>query len=1025
MANLRANLTEDYMVEQPAINWLKGLGYSHIHGSELSPENGERESYRHVVLKRRFIQTIKRINPWLTDELAEEVYKKVVELEHPDFVVKGKIFYDLLTNGVKLTFKEGKEEKTKIVKVVDFENPENNEFLAANQFTVEYQYEKDMHRRPDLVIFINGLPLAVFEFKSFNANETSRDAFNDHKTKMEDIPQLYAYAQVLIASDGFETKYGSPTSDWDRFFVWEGILSDDDVEVEEIEEGHFRYFFKGEELTSLEVLLKGLFRKNHFLEYLEDFILYEQSGETYEKKIAIFHQFYTVKKAVEKTKECVLEGKKPEERRIGVVWHTQGSGKSITMLFYARKVLKIKKFENPLLLFITDRRNLDEQLHSLFSFMPIVKRAESIKELQELIRTQAGGIIFATIQKFGKKNEEEYPFLTDRRNIIVIADEAHRSQYRELARNLRKAIPNASFMGFTATPIELQDRDTYLVFGAPIGIYSMDKARRHKVVVPIYYEPRLSELHLTHEFIDEEFEELSEFMSPEEKEALKRKFARLERLILNPERLSKIARNIVDHFNKRCQEIEGKAMVVTISRKVAVMLYEEMVKQSDAPSLAVVISGNRGKDPEEYWQHLRNRHELEELLNNFKNPERDPKMVIVVDMLLTGFDVPCLHTMYFDKPMKGHSLVQAIARVNRVFKDKPGGLIVDYIGIADNLRKSLSRYTLETIREVLTDINEVISLLKEKYDIVSSFFNGLNYKEWKKLSPEELSKLTAEAYNRIATEEKKKIFVKNFVALKKLYLLASPHPETIGIKDEVRFFEMIKKMVVKYSTTKIREISRDLEYEINQLISSSISAEKPVDVFALLEKGKPDISVLDESFLAQFREMRYKNYAADLLLKIINDELRVRMKKNPFRYKSLYEMLKELIEKYNVRLVTTADVIEELMEIAKEIRRKQGEGEKLDLTEEELAFYDLLSSKERVFENYEEIRAIAKEVTKELGYYVKLADWSKKDYLRARIKTALKKILVNTIDARISYREIDKMASEILTHAEMVYVYGG
>ena len=407
--SMKAELSEDYMVEQPAINWLKGLGYSHIHGSELSPENGERESYRHVVLKRRFIQTIKRINPWLTDELAEEVYKKVVELEHPDFVVKGKIFYDLLTDGVKLTFKEGQEEKTKIVKIIDFEKPENNEFLAANQFTVEYQYEKDMHRRPDLVIFINGLPLAVFEFKSFNANETSRDAFNDHKTKMEDIPQLYAYAQVLIASDGFETKYGSPTSDWDRFFVWKGILSDDDIEVEEIEEGHFIYFFKGEELTSLEVLLKGLFRKNYFLEYLEDFILYEQSGETYEKKIAIFHQFYTVKKAVERTKECVLEGKKPEERRIGVVWHTQGSGKSITMLFYARKVLKIKEFENPLLLFITDRRNLDEQLHSLFSFMPIVKRAESIKELQELIRTQAGGIIFATIQKFGKRRN--IPFL--------------------------------------------------------------------------------------------------------------------------------------------------------------------------------------------------------------------------------------------------------------------------------------------------------------------------------------------------------------------------------------------------------------------------------------------------------------------------------------------------------------------------------------------------------------------------------------------------------------------------------------
>lgn len=1016
-----AELTEDYMVEQAAIEWLKELGYSYIHGSELSPEKGERESYQHVILKRRFIRAIKKINTWLTDDLAEEVYKKIVDLDHPDFVVKGKIFYDFLTNGVKLTFKDGRGDRTKIVKIVDFEKLENNEFLVTNQFTVEFQYEKGMYRRPDLVVFINGLPLAVFEFKGFNANETARDAFEDHKAKMEDIPQLYVYAQVLVASDGFETKYGSPTSDWDRFFVWEGIFSDDDVRVEETEEGYFRYFFKNEEVTSLEILLKGLFRKNHFLEYLEDFILYQQAGDTYEKKIAIFHQFYTVKKAVERTKECVLRGKKPEERRIGVVWHTQGTGKSITMLFYARKVLKIKEFENPLLLFITDRKNLDEQLHDLFSFMPIVRRAESIKDLQELIKTQAGGIIFATIQKFGKRKDEEYPFLTDRRNIIVVADEAHRSQYRELARNLRKAIPNASFMGFTATPIELQDRDTYLVFGEPISVYSMDKAKRHRVIVPIYYEPRLSELHLTNEFIDEEFEEISEFMSPEEKEAVKRKYVKLEKLILNSERLKKISKDIVEHFNKRCQEIEGKAMVVTISRKAAVKLYEKIVKQLDASSVAVVISGSRYKDPEEFWPHLRNKRELEELLKNFRNPEKDPKIVIVVDMLLTGFDVPCLHTMYFDKPMKDHSLVQAIARVNRVFKDKPGGLIVDYIGIADDLRKSLSRYTTETIREVLTDINEVILLLKEKYEIVSSFFNGLKYKEWKKLSPEELSKLTAEAYNRIATEEKKKIFVKNFITLKKLYLLASPHPETYTIREDIRFFEMIKKMVVKYSTKRIRGISRDLEYEINKLISRSISAEKPIDVFDLLGKDKPEISVLDENFLAQFGEMEYKNYAADLLSKIINDELRVRVKKNPFRYKSLYEMLKNLIEKYNARLITASDVIEKLIEIAKEIKRKQEEGEKLDLSDEELAFYDLLSSKERIFENYEEIKNVAKEIVKELGYYVKLADWNKKDYLKARIRMALKKILVNTLGSRISYDEINKMASEILIYAEMVY----
>lgn len=377
--------------------------------------------------------------------------------------------------------------------------------------------------------------------------------------------------------------------------------------------------------------------------------------------------------------------------------------------------------------------------------------------------------------------------------------------------------------------------------------------------------------------------------------------------------------------------------------------------------------------------------------------------------------------MYFDKPMKGHSLVQAIARVNRVFKDKPGGLIVDYIGIADNLRKSLSRYTIEAIRSVLTDINEVLTLMKERYDIISSIFSGIDYKKWKELPTEALSKITTEAYNRISDEDKSKMFVKNFVALKKLYALASPHPETYKIKDDIKFFEMIKKMVVKYSTARIRGVSRDLEYEISQLISKSISAEEPIDIFALLEKEKPEISFLDEKFLAQFKEMEYKNYAADLLLKIINDELRVRLKKNPFRYKSLYEILKRIIENYNIRLLTASDVINQLVEIAKEIKKKQEEGEKLYLSEEELAFYDLLSSKERVLKNYNEIKTVAKEIVRELGYYIKIADWDKKDYLKAKIRMALKKALINVIDARVDYKEIDKIASEILNHTEALY----
>ena len=1013
---MSAELTESYMVENSAISWFKEIGYLYIPGSDLIPENGERESYRDVILKKKFIQAIKTLNPFLTDNLAEEVYEKVRNIDHPDFVVKGKIFYQYLTEGVKLTYREGKEEKTRLVKLIDFKNPENNEFLVANQFEVEYYHQNGVHRRPDLVVFINGIPIAIFELKGFNSNETAKDAYNDHQVKMKDIPQLYLYSQVIVASDGYETKYGSPQSGWERFFNWEGIFSDDDVKKEEITKGYYRYFYQGKELNSLEILIKGLFRKEHITEFINDFVFYDKTDEGYVKKIAGYHQFYAVKKAIERTKKCVLEGKTPEERRIGVIWHTQGSGKSITMLFYARKVLK--ELGNPLLVFITDRRELDEQLYNLFSQMPIAKQAESIEDLQDAIKKTAGGIIFSTIQKFSER-DQDYPLLTERRDIIVIADEAHRSQYRELARNLRKAIPNASFLGFTATPIEYEDRDTYLVFGEPISIYSIDKALKDGVVVPIYYEARLVELHLTNEFIDEEFEEISEGLEEEEKERLKAKYARLEKLILNPERLEKIAKDIVEHFNKRLEEFEGKAMVVVISREVAVELYNKIKEIPNAPSVAVVISGNKQKDPEKFHPHLRNKHQMEELLSNFKNPDKDPKMVIVVDMLLTGFDVPCLHTMYIDKPVKNHNLLQAIARVNRVYKDKPGGLIVDYIGIADDLKKSLAKYTLETIGQFLTDIKSVITQLKEEYDIVSSMLYGINYKNWRNLDPQQLSNLTVSAYNLLDTEEKKKNFIKHFLALKKLYTLASPHPETIKIKDDIRFFEMIKKMIIKYSTTTSREIARDLEYEINQLISKSISAQEPIDVFSLLNKEKPDISILSEDFLSQIKEIKQKNYAVELLAKLLNDEIKVKMRKNPHRYKTLYERLKELIEKYNAKTLEASEIIEKLVEIARELREKIQEGKRLDLTEEELAFYDMLLSK-RIFENYEEVKEIAKLIVEKLGGYVKIADWNNKEAIKAKIRRALRDVLRERLK-KYDYDYISEIVNELLEQAELVF----
>ena len=1013
-------LSEKDLVEQSAINWFKEIGYSYHHSSDLIPDNGERESYRHCVLRKRFIEAIKRINPWLNDSFAEEVYRKIIELDHPDFIMKGKMFYDLLSNGVKLSFKENGEQKTRIVNIIDFDNIDNNEFLIVNQFTVEYQFQKNFHRKPDIIVFINGLPVSVFELKSFNANETAKDAYLDHKLKIKDIPQLYVYSQIIVASDGYETKYGSPTSDWERFFIWEGILSDDDIKVKENKYGNYQYFYNGKELTTLEILIKGLFRKENLIEYLNDFIFYEKLGETFEKKIAIYTQFYTVKKAIEKTINCISKGTNAKEKRIGVVWHTQGSGKSMTMLFYARKALKQKELNNPLLIFITDRNNLDEQLYKLFSQIPVVYQAKDINDLQQLIRNTSGGIIFATIQKFKPLKSDDYPLLTERKNIIVIADEAHRSQYRELAQNLRGAIPNASFMGFTATPIELQDRDTYLVFGEPISVYPMDKALRHKVIVPIYYEARLVELHLTNEFIDEDFDEISESLEPETKEILKRKYTTLENLILNPERLEKIAKDIVEHFNKRAQEFEGKGMVVVISRKVAVELYNKIKQIPNAPSIEVVISGNSQNDPPEFSPHIRNKSELEELLDNFKNPEKDPKMVIVVDMLLTGFDVPCLHTMYFDKPLKNHNLLQAIARVNRVFKDKPAGLIVDYIGIAEDLRKSLSKYTTEAIKDILTDINQVIDILKEKYDIISSMFYGFDYKNWKTLSPEDLSQLTVSVYNSLSDEDKKEQFIKHFLVLKKIYALASPHPETIKIKDEIKFFEMIKKMVIKYSTTQKKDLSRDLEYDINQLISKSISVGEPIDIFSLMQKEKPYLSILDEKFLEQLKNIDQKKYVVDVITKLLYDEIRIRTRRNPFRFKSLSDLLKQLIDKYNHKLIDTADVIDELIEIAKEIRNKINEGKNLNLTEEELVFYDMLLRQD-IFKNEEEIKYVAKEVVKYIGNLIRVVDWNRKETLRAKIKMTIKKILVKVVAESVEYTIIDNLATQIYDQLEILY----
>lgn len=994
----------EHQLEQLLIGWFKNNGYTYIHGRELLPDKGERESLRHVILKKRFISSIKRLNPGLEDEEAEEVYRKVLDLESPDWDVKSVNFYRYLTEGVKINYVDERGElRSKEVRLIDFENPGNNDFLITNQFEVKFQYQRDLRRRPDFVVFINGLPLAVGEIKSLTEGQNFKDAYKDHEEKKKDIPQLYAYAQVLVISDGYITKVGSPTSGLERFFHWEGIESDDDVKPDPEKRDSFIFRYKGEELTSLEVLVRGLFNRERFIEYLRDFIVHE-TDKGVVKKIAMYHQFYAARKAIENSRKAI-EGK---DKRIGVVWHTQGSGKSLTMLFYTRKALR--ELGNPLIIFITDRRELDEQLSKLFEeHIGTVEKANSIKDLKEKLNTKKGGVLFVTIQKFSKKLGELQP-INEREDIIVVADEAHRSQYRELAQNMRVVIPNASFMGFTATPVELHDRSTTAVFGNYISVYPMDKARRHGVVVPIMYESRLAKLHLTREFIDEEFEELEEETTDEQKKELIRK---LERIVLSSEdRLRKIAKDIVQHFKERDREYRGKGIIATLTRRVAVRLYDEIKKVPGAPSVEVVISGSRSRDEDIFKPHIRSAKQLEQLANDFKDPKKDPKLVIVVDMWLTGFDVPPLHVMYIDKPMKGHTLFQAIARVNRVYPGKPSGLIVDYIGITDDLAKTLSIYASEEIAETITDIEKIVNEMKERYDVVSSMLKGISFDPNNQLA-------LIKAYERLQEdEEKKKAYIKNSTYLEKLYKMASHHPEAIKIREYVNFFTKVRKMLITLKGGRGGERPvEEIEKEFHELISQSIIADEPIDIFSLLGREKGELTLFDEEFIKKLRDRKYKNFAMDTLTKILNDQLRIFMARNPKRYKKLSERLKEILEKYHKRLLKSAEVIEELIRLTLELKKIYEEEKNLNLSPLGTLIHDYL--KEYV-ENGEKLLEVVSSLESELKPVLNSPDWNlipeKVAKARSVIKSQLKRFT--------GYEEAKRVAEDLVSYLQDVKLYG-
>lgn len=997
------NLNENTLAEQPVIDWLKGLGYDYEFGPDLAPGGSlqERDSFRDVILLPRLRRSLNRLNPHLQG-LLDDPINELLRVEHPSLDIANKEIYKLLTEGAKVRIfdKDGEEQYLK-ARFFDFENPLNNEFLVVNQFAIQ---GTETVRRPDLVIFINGIPVAIFEVKSPTTESgTIRSAFYQLQNYKKEISDIFKYNQILVIGDLLQARHGTISSNWEWFSAWKGIESEDE---------------KNTGMSELEILTQGIFNKIRLLDIIQNFVVFEADSEKdtskFTKKICLYHQYFGVNKAINET----LRATGPKgNKKIGVFWHTQGSGKSLSMVFYVNKIKKLIELKSPTIVFLTDRNDLDGQLYKTFlkTGYPTAKQAESIKDLKERLKTAGAELIFTTIQKFETENE----ILSERENIIMIADEAHRSQYAKLAGNVRSAIPNASFMGITGTPISLQNRDTRLVFGEHISAYQINRAVEDGATVPIYYEGRLVPLHLTNDFIDEEFEDLMAEHEFDVKESMKKKWARLEQAIGTKDRIRQIAEDIVNHFNSR--GLEGKGMIVTMSRRIAVEIYELISGMPNAPKIAVVISKS-----EEFKDRIQEETNNKELEKQFKNPDDSLKMVIVCDMWLTGFDVPPLHTMYIDKPLKNHTLMQAIARVNRVFRDKPGGLIVDYIGIADNLKKALSIYSSDIRKEAMIPLQEIVDKMLEKYGVVKDMFIGIDYSNWKKLESTELTQLFQKAVNTIITdeksgmldEEKKKRFLKESEILFKVFALAMPHHEANKIRNDVTFFQAIKRAIVKRIVISgLGGIDIEIESALRELVSKSIAAEGVIDIFAMKDKTKPDVSIFDEKFLEEIKNMRFKNLAIEALRKLLQDELRIRMRKNAVRYKSLTELLEQIIEEYENNIINSTKVIERLIELAKEIKSAEKAGSKIGLSEEEMAFYDIVSSTKKSDLKNGELKDLVKELVKIIKRDLSI-DWTNNETIKARIRANVRLLL---LQRKIPSQESENILDLVYQQATALY----
>ncbi len=1008
-------------VEQAALAWLEGLGWRVAHGPDIAPgaPNAERADYGQVVLERRLRDALVLLNPGLPAEALDDAFRRLTHPEGATLEARNREFHRMLVNGVTVEYRAGDGRIAGAqARAIDFEDPAANDWLAVNQFTVT---ENRNTRRPDIVLFINGLPLGVIELKNpADEDATIWTAWQQLQTYKAELPSLFSMNEALMVSDGTQARIGTLTARREWFKPWRTVSG------EALADPH---------MTELQVMLEGVCDPARFLSLLRDFLVFEDDGGgALDKKMAGYHQLHAVQVAVTETlraaesqaadRRVAEEGGRyesgrkpggdPGDRRIGVVWHTQGSGKSLTMAFYAGAIVREPAMANPTIVVLTDRNDLDDQLFGAFSRCRDLLRqpptqAANRADLRNKLSVESGGVVFATIQKFFPEEKgDTHPTLSERRNIVVIADEAHRSQYDFIdgyARHMRDALPNASFVGFTGTPIELQDANTRAVFGDYISIYDIQRAVEDGATVPIYYESRLAKLSLDPDempSVDPDFEEATEGKEVERKEKLKTKWAQLEAVVGSEKRLKLIAEDIVEHLEQRLEAIEGKAMVVCMSRRICLDLYRELIRlrpdwrhDDDAKGAIKVVMTGSASDPLDWQPHVRNKPRREALAKRFRDSVDPFRIVLVRDMWLTGFDAPSLHTMYVDKPMRGHGLMQAIARVNRVFRDKPGGLVVDYLGLAQDLREATVNYTESGGRgQAAPDKEEAVAVMLEKHEVCCALLHGFDWLKWGSGTPQERLGLLPAAQEHVLAQENGKDRCLNAVReLTQAFALAVPHEETLHIRDDVGFFQAVRAQLMKRAPGEARP-EEEVDHAVRQIISRAVASEGVLDIFAAAGLDKPNISVLSDEFLAEVQGMPHRNLAVELLQKLLKGELQVRRRKNVVQARSFAEMLEQTLRRYQNRAVEAAQVIEELVQLARHMREANARGERLGLSEDELAFYDALETNDSAVQvlGDEALRDIARELVETVRNNVTI-DWTLRENVRANLRRLVRRTL--------------------------------